>query len=54
MAALFILHHAGTLGVMTSMESISAAGGILYGLARVGRWWRDVEPAEPKAVRAKE
>ena len=53
-AALFILRHEGTLGVVTSAESISAIGCGLYGLVRVGRWWRDVKPPEPKARRAKE
>jgi sugar phosphate isomerase/epimerase len=53
-AALFILRHEGTLGVVTSAESISAIGGVLYGLVRVGRWWRDVKPPEPKARRVKE
>ncbi len=52
--SLFILHHEGTLGVLTSAESISAIGGGLYGLIRVGRWWRDVKPPEPKARRVKE
>jgi hypothetical protein len=54
MAALCILRHLGTLGVLTSAESISAIGGGLYGLVRVGRWWRDVKPPEPKARRARE
>jgi hypothetical protein len=53
-AAMYILRHLGTLGVITSAEGISAIGGGLYGLIRVGRWWRDVEPPEPKARRAKE
>jgi hypothetical protein len=51
-AAMYILRHLGTAGVLTSAESISALGGILYGLVRVGRWWRDVKPSEPKARRA--
>jgi hypothetical protein len=54
MAALCILRHLGTLGVLTSAESISAIGGGLYGLVRVGRWWRDVKPPEPKARSASE
>ena len=53
-AAMCILRHLGTLGLLTSAESISAIGGGLYGLVRVGRWWRDVKPPEPKARRAKE
>ena len=47
----YILRHLGTLGVLTSAEGISAIGGGLYGLVRVGRWWRDVRPPEPKARR---
>jgi hypothetical protein len=54
MAARLILRYEGTLGVVNSAESISAIGGLLYGLVRVGRWWRDVKPPEPKARRAKE
>ena len=54
LAALFILRHLGTLGVLTSAESIAAIGGALYGLIRMGRWWRDVKPPEPKARRARE
>jgi hypothetical protein len=54
MAALYILRHLGTLGVLTSAEGISAIGGALYGLVRAGRWWRDVKPPEPKARRVKE
>jgi hypothetical protein len=30
-----------------------AIGGGLYGLIRVGRWWRDVKPPQPKARRAR-
>jgi hypothetical protein len=50
-AAVFILRHHGALGVLTSAESIIAIGGCLYTLVRVGRWWRDVKPPEPKARR---
>lgn len=53
-AAYLVLRHEGTLGVVKAAESISAIGGALYGLVRVGRWWRDVKPPEPKAQRAKE
>jgi hypothetical protein len=51
-AAMYILRHLGTIGVLTSAENISAIGGGLYGLVRVGRWWRDVKLPEPKARRA--
>jgi len=54
MAALVILRHEGTVGVLKSAESISAIGGLLYGLIRAGRWWRNVKPPEPKARRAEE
>ena len=54
MVALSILRHEGTLGVLTSAESISAIAAGLYGLVRVSRWWRDVKPPEPKARRVKE
>jgi hypothetical protein len=53
-AAVYILRHLGTLGVLTSAERISAIGFGLYGLVRGGRWWRDVKPPEPMARRAKE
>jgi hypothetical protein len=45
---LVILGRAGTIGVMESMESITATGGVLYGLIQCGRWWRAVKPPEPK------
>ena len=53
-AAMYILRHLGMLGALASVESISGIGGALYGLVRVGRWWRDVKPPEPKARRVKE
>lgn len=52
--AYLVFRHEGTLGVVKAAESISAIGGTLYGLVRVGRWWRDVKPPEPKARSAKE
>jgi hypothetical protein len=54
MGALVIFRHEGALGVLATAESISAIGGLLYGLIRVGRWYRNVKPPEPKAWRAKE
>jgi hypothetical protein len=49
MAALVILRREGTVGVLKSAESISAIGCLLYGLVRVGRWWRNVKPPAPNA-----
>jgi hypothetical protein len=52
-ATFLILHHAGTLGVIKSAESITAIAAALYALIRTGRWWRNIKPPEPKARRAK-
>jgi hypothetical protein len=54
MVAMLVLHHEGTLGMVTSAESIVAIGGTLYGLIRVGRWYRYVKLPDPKAKRARE
>jgi hypothetical protein len=51
-AGWLVLRHEGTLGLINSAESIVAVAGVLYGLIRTGRWWRDVKPPEPKARRA--
>jgi hypothetical protein len=51
---MLVLHHEGTLGMVTSAESIVAIGGTLYGLIRVGRWYRYVKLPDPKAKRARE
>ena len=45
--------HEGRLGVIVSAESLTGIGGVVYGLVRVGRWYRDVKPPEPKARRTK-
>ena len=52
--AYLVLRHEGTLGVVKAAESIGMIGGMLYGLIRTGRWWRNVKPPEPKARRVKE
>lgn len=48
-AAIVILHHDGAAETLASYESIAALGGTLYAVIRVGRWYRDVKPPEPKA-----
>jgi hypothetical protein len=53
-AAYLVLRYEGTLGAVKAAESIGMIGGTLYGLIRVGRWWRNVKPPEPKAQRIKE
>jgi hypothetical protein len=52
-AGYLVLRHEGTLGVVTSAESIAAIAAAPYGLIRTGRWWRNVKPPEPKARRTK-
>ncbi len=49
-----LLRHNGVAGLLGSAESIIAIGGLLYGLIRVGRWWRGVKPPEPKPHSTKE
>jgi len=39
--------------MLASYESIAEIGGLLYLLVRVGRWYRNVKPPEPK-TRVKE
>jgi hypothetical protein len=53
-AAMVIFHHDGIDGLLRSAGGVVAIGGALYALVRVGRWWRDVKPPEPKARRARE
>jgi hypothetical protein len=53
-AAYLVLRHEGTLGVVKAAGSIGTIGGALYAVIRVGRWWRNVQPPEPKARRSKE
>lgn len=53
MAAYIVLYSEGTLGMVKAAESIIEIGGMLYGLVRLGRWWRDVKPQNPKARRTK-
>ena len=47
-AAVFILRDDGIVETLRSAGGIAAIGGMLYGLVRVGRWYRDVKPPEPK------
>ena len=53
-AAIIILRHNGAAGMLASYESIAAIGGTLYGLVRIGRWYRNVKPTEPKARRTED
>ena len=49
MAAIIIFRHDGAFGMLMSYEDIAAIGGTLYATIRVGRWYRNVKPPEPKA-----
>ncbi len=53
-AAYLVLRYEGTLGVVKAAGGIGMIGGTLYGVIRVGRWYRNVKPQEPKARRVKE
>ena len=44
LAALTSFRHGGTVGLLGSAGSTSTIGVALYGLVRVGRWWRNVKP----------
>jgi hypothetical protein len=46
--AVAVFFHVGAIGVMMSMESIGATGGLLYGAIRCGRAYRDVRPPAPR------
>ena len=48
-AAYLIFRQDGTVGVLTSFESIGMIGGLLYAMIKAGRKYRDVEPPKPKA-----
>jgi hypothetical protein len=47
-AAVILFHHGGMDEVLADAGSILAIGGALYGLIRIGRWWRGVKPQDPK------
>ena len=49
-----VLRHEGTIGVLTSFESIFIVGAMLYGVIKAGRWYRNIEPPEPRARQTKE
>lgn len=52
-AAYLIFRHNGTIGVLTSFESIGMIGGLLYAVIKAGRKYLDVEPPKPKARQAR-
>lgn len=51
--AYVVLRHEGTIGVLTSFESIFVCGVMQYGVIKAGRWYRDAKPPEPKARQAR-
>jgi hypothetical protein len=53
-ATIDVTKHEGRLGVVMSAENLIGIGGLVYGLIRAGRWYRNVKPPEPKARRAKD
>jgi len=51
--AVEVLTHKGTMTLLTSLGAIFGTWTFLAGLIKAGRWYRDVEPPEPKARQAK-
>ena len=49
-----IVHHDGRFGLVADIQDAGELGAFLYGVIRVGRWWRGVKPPEPKARCARE
>ena len=49
-----IVHHDGRFGLVSDIQDAGELGAILYGVIRVGRWWRQIKPPEPKPRRARE
>ncbi|HEY6502051.1 MAG TPA: hypothetical protein VIZ20_21660 [Streptosporangiaceae bacterium] len=48
-----VLTNKGTIGMFTSFGSIFGVGAFLAGVIKAGRWYRNVEPPEPKARQAR-
>jgi hypothetical protein len=48
-----IVHQDGRFGLVADIQDPVALGAFLYGVIRIGRWWRGVKPPEPKARRAR-
>lgn len=53
-AAVAIVRREGRYGLVVGDQQLAELGGSLYLAIRVGRWWRNVKPPEPKARRARE
>jgi hypothetical protein len=49
-----IVHHDGRFGLVTDIQDAGELGVFLYGVVRLGRWWRQIKQPEPKPRRAKE
>ena len=54
LAAVTILLYDGVVKTLASSGGIAAIGGLLYALIRVSRWYRNVQPPDPKARRPKD
>lgn len=49
-----IVRHDGRFGLVADIQDPVALGIFLFAAIRVGRWWRGIEPPEPKRRRTKE
>lgn len=46
--AVVSIHGQGLYGIVSNADNIIAGAGAAYGLIRVGRWWRQVQPPKRK------
>lgn len=49
-----IVHRDGWFGLVVDDQEVGELVGFLYGVIRIGRWWRGVKPPEPKTRSVKE
>jgi hypothetical protein len=49
-----IMRHDGRFGPVADVQDPVALGIFLFAVIRVGRWWRQIKPPEPKPRRVKE
>jgi hypothetical protein len=46
-----IVRHDGRFGLVSDIQDAGELGAFLYGVIRIGRWWREIKPPPPKPRR---